>query len=238
MNNKHYLNGMILFMVCVFAGSVSHAMPSTETDIIFCNAMECFGSEESEQAFEAENDCIADECEYSVARVREQTDSLARSAPAYGFYRNQLCIADAACMDSVGDSAGIANPAWLGRVVRDFIEPLVNQEGQWRQRLRDCEGLPDIPGSGLYCQNLLAEYHIMNDLRDAVNSNGCGSEQDWDRIGELLNQCIAEGVEEDIILGFETMVELTAGAIVARERANVRNMCIAHRQDNGLNIEN
>ncbi len=218
-----------LFVYFMFIGN-SAAM--SEPEVEFCNAMTCFGTEEDKKAYEEEHNCIADKCDYAVTRVEQQTVNIDRDDRTYGFYRNQFCIADDACMDR----ASLDNSAWLSDVVFDFIEPLVNQEGRWQELLQECESLLPIFDS-LVCQSRLADYHINTDLQNSLNTNGCGTQEDWDRIGDLLRQCINEGVEEDVVLGFESVTSAYAGYVVAGERNEVRDACIAHRRSNGLNIE-
>lgn len=194
----------------------------------------CYASDAAKKKAEADGKCrAANKCEAAAQSVKEVLDKTPKTDPTYGFYRNQNCIADKSCSNAMLLDSG----KWLGNVVNDFIAPLVNDEGDWKAKKKECAELR-VAAKHLRCQNLMADYHINTDLQDSVNKNGCGTQKDWDQVGTWLKQCVQKGVEEDIVTGLQSAAALEAYAILALERAQVRNTCVAYRTQRGLKIEN
>lgn len=183
----------------------------------------CFISQAAKRAWEESNKCTfepnQDKCDAAVAKVENSTPQ--RSHPAYGFYRNQRCIAAAAC----NNRDQLDDPVWLEDVVDDFITPLVNKEGDWGAIIQQCESML-VPPAGLRCQNLMAEYHISVDLIGSLEENGCGTERDWDLIGEWLKSCIEAGIREDLPIGSD-IGGWYAKLVIASERQGVRDACLS-----------
>jgi hypothetical protein len=193
----------------------------------------CYASDAAKKKAEADGKCrAANKCEAAAQSVKEVLDKTPKTDPTYGFYRNQNCIADKSCSNAMLLDSG----KWLGNVVNDFIAPLVNEEGKWKDIKKKCEAII-LPPKGLQCQKLMADYHIGTDLQDSVNKNGCGSQKDWDQVGTWLKQCVQKGVEEDIATGLQGAASIGVYALLAFERAQVRNTCVAVRTKNGLKVE-
>lgn len=194
----------------------------------------CYANDAAKKKAEADGKCrAANKCEAAAQSVKDVLDKTPKTDPTYGFYRNQNCIADKSCSNAMLLDSG----KWLGNVVNDFISPLVNEQGEWKDIKKECaEMKPDL-GKGLRCQKMMADYHIGTDLQGAVNKNGCGSQKDWDQVGTWLKQCVQKGVEEDITRGLQSAAAIGAYALLAYERAQVRNTCVANRTKNGLKIE-
>lgn len=197
-----------------------------------CDVDICFANAVQKKQHEQANNCIVkNKCSYAVESVKQEFKKIEKSNPTYGFYRNQVCIADKAC----SSKKALDNASWLDDVVYDFITPLVDEEGEWKAKKKECAGL--MVAKGLRCQAIMAKYHIKDDLQTSVNKNGCGTEKDWDQIGTWLKACVDTGVKEDIVFGFETAGYSVAALILAWDRSAVRTACIADRKARGLNVE-
>ena len=194
----------------------------------------CYANEAAKKKAELEGKCRAEnKCEAAARSVKEVLDKTPKTDPTYGFYRNQNCIADKSCTNAMLLDSG----KWLGNVVNDFIAPLVKEEGEWKIIKKDCAEIKPDFGKALRCQKLMADYHIGTDLQSSVNKNGCGTQKDWDQVGVWLKQCVQKGVEEDIATGLQGAAAIGAYALLAYERAQVRNACVADRTKRGLKIE-
>lgn len=197
-----------------------------------CNEPVCFTNDVNKQQYEKANNCVVqNKCDYAVASVKQEFNKIPASNPTYGFYRNQVCIADKSC----ASKASLDNAGWLDNVVNDFITPLVKEEGKWKSIKAKC--LTYRHFAGLNCQDDMAKYHIKEDLQASVNKNGCGTEKDWDKIGAWLKACVDTGVKEDVVFGFESAGGWVASVILAWNRDAVRSACVTDRKARGLNIE-
>ena len=197
-----------------------------------CNESVCFIDEAGKKEYEKENTCLAqDNCDYAVSRVEHQFKNIPKTNPTYGFYRNQVCIADKAC----SNRSMLENKKWLTNVVQDFITPLVEEEGEWKAKKKECATLLLFPH--LNCQKIMARYHISEDLQNSVNRNGCGTLKDWDQVGIWLKACIEKGVQEDVAQGLQSTASAYASYVVAGERKKVRDTCIKYRSEHALPIE-
>jgi hypothetical protein len=206
---------------------------SVAEPIKLCDAFICFINDDAKSRFEHEENCTFSKCTYSVRGVKDALSKIKKTDPTYGFYRNQACIADKAC----GNKNTLDNSQWLDKVVYDFITPLVEEKGNWKAVKEKCESSSLPVGKGLFCQQSMAEYHISNDLQISVNKNGCGTEKDWDQIGEWLKECINAGVSEDVMNGLQGVGKAYAKYTVAKERDKVRNACIEDRVNRNLKAE-
>ena len=134
----------------------------------------CYASDAAKKKAEADGKYrAANKCEAAAISVKEVLDKTPKNDPTYGFYRNQNCIASKSCADAPLLDSG----KWLGNVVNDFIAPLVNEEGKWKDIKQQCADMTLDFGKNLRCQKMMADYHIVTDLQGSVNKNGCRSEE-------------------------------------------------------------
>lgn len=123
-------------------------------------------------------------------------------------------------------------PEWLTKVVPAFVDPFLSSTGEWKSVLENCRNTNSlVPDYGIrrLCEASMADYHIKADLQAALNSNGCGTNADWDEVGGYIGECVAEqngGVEA-----------VVAKHIVVSKRNDIRGNCVKHREKNGLPIE-
>jgi hypothetical protein len=191
----------------------------------------CYANEAAKRKAEAEGNCKAEsKCESSARKVKEVLKTIPKTDPTYGFYRNQDCVASKSC----ANSSQLDSSKWLDNVVFDFIKPLVDESGLWKEIKKSCN---DSFVTDFECQKRMADYHIKSDLQNSVNKNGCGTEKDWDQIGVTVEVCALKGIIDDVgeiaaLPGF-----LIAKPILVSARRSVRNSCIADRQSRGLKIE-
>lgn len=98
-----------------------------------CEETLCFVNEAGKKQYEKANDCkVQNKCAYAVDSVKLEFTKIPKSDPTYGFYRNQVCIADKAC----SNKRQLENAVWLDNVVYDFITPLVREGGVGKRRKR------------------------------------------------------------------------------------------------------
>lgn len=197
-----------------------------------CDEKICFANEALKKQHERLYDCLVkNKCSYAVDRVKKEYGKIPKSNPTYGFYRNQVCIADKACSNKTNlDSA-----KWLDDVVYDFIMPLVDEQGDWKLVKINCAKF--VLFAHLQCQQLMAENHITDDLQKSVNKNGCGTKKDWDQIGAWLKDCIEAGIKDDNVINPFDIAATYASYKIGKEREKVRDACIADRESRGLNVE-
>ena len=147
----------------------------------------CYANEAAKRKAEAEGNCKAEsKCESSARKVKEVLKTIPKTDPTYGFYRNQDCVASKSC----ADSSKLDSSPWLNNVVNDFIKPLVDESGDWKDIKASCNN-PFVLHA--ICQKRMAEYHIDTDLQNSVNKNGCGTDKDWDQIGVTVELCALKG---------------------------------------------
>jgi hypothetical protein len=157
-----------------------------------------------------------------------QNIKLAPGDPINGFIRNQTCIASASCSTNT-----ISDKPWINSVISDFVSPFTTQSGQWKQVEAACRTHTIL--APLRCEQAMANYHINQDLQNALDKDGCGTQADWDAIAQELNQCIAAGVNEDVpVLGFNQAANWEAAREVISMRNDVRSQCMQDRKAKGL----
>jgi hypothetical protein len=194
----------------------------------------CYASDAAKKKAEADGKCRAEsKCEAAARSVKEVLDKTPKTDPTYGFYRNQNCIASQSC----ASTAELDSSKWINNVVSDFIRPLVDETGDWKAKKKECAEMFPPLGKGLRCQNLMADYHINYDLKNSISKNGCGTEKDWDKVGDWLKTCVKKGIDEDVPYGLRSIAEDEANNILAYERSKLRTACIADRNKRGLKIE-
>ncbi|CAF1047911.1 unnamed protein product [Rotaria sordida] len=165
-----------------------------------------------------------------------------------GFIINQKCIAKQSCLEKNSLNSSI----WLDKVVAAFVDPFLKQTGDWPKKLQSCSTstynfadsttqmyyIPPQAITGMIladymarrlCESIMANYHINTDLQNSLNMNGCGTEHDWNKIGDYIKDCVK---------GQTSAVEgWVASSIVIYLRNTVRQNCITYRKSRGLPIE-
>ena len=133
-----------------------------------------------------------------------------------GFIRNQLCIAQQACLHQ----AEFNQPDWLERVIVRFIDPYTEQQHQWQQVIQHCQQRSPLnPLRDLLCQRDMARYHIFTDLRVSLTETGCSTDSDWLRLQGYITNCIDEA-------GYQQPLAAYIKNRVITYRNQVRSQCI------------
>ncbi len=138
------------------------------------------------------------------------------------FAENQACIAEQACQ------AKMEKPDWLNKVLPDFIKKWGDQTGDWPAVLEKCKNL-GVFFPKLRCADLMAQYHIQTDLSDTLKRIGCGTDEDFKNIGEIVKACS----DKNIAFPFN----LIAKSAVDRMRTEIRANCKAYRLKNKLPLD-
>lgn len=160
-------------------------------------------------------------------------DSAAATHPGVDvFVRQQSCIAKKSCLTKTD----LEDSSWLDSVVPDFIAPFAEQQGDWSGIIQQCDDLINnaiqlgntnmVNMARLKCANDAAKYHIQNDLLAALKTNGCGTENDWEKIAQQIIDCVKNN---DLLNWFPASV--IAKAQVVRERDEVRAQCLASQNN-------
>ncbi|PFH20737.1 hypothetical protein [Burkholderia sp. JKS000303] len=79
------------------------------------------------------------------------------------------------------------------------------------------------------CEARMARYHISRDLQSALNTTGCGTVNDWNRIGSIISTRV--GQANNVVAG------AFASGMVQYLRNNVRSQCVDYRQSHNLPVE-
>jgi hypothetical protein len=172
---------------------------------------------------------IAIPCTKAVAEMENEVERLKDDERINGFAILQLCIAEKSCTKK----RDLDNPSWLDNVLNAFVQPYIDKDGDWPNVIEECRNMYNsifLIDAKYRCQELMADYHISNDLQNALNEHGCGTEKDWDTIAEYIKSC----VDESDMNGF---YKLVAKVKVIGNRDSVREKCIEHRESLGLQIE-
>ena len=159
------------------------------------------------------------DCDEMVRRLKQL--KIANSDTRYGFYRNQTCIAEKSC----AARKDMEDKQWLNKVVPDFVNPLLGKRGEWPEKMRECKDEEKFPWGGFSCQSLMAKYHIEADLQNALNKNGCGTPNDWKKIGDVIEECIKLGNAEDVTKRFQSAADFIANKFVQSNRDDIRTNC-------------
>ncbi|CAF1519597.1 unnamed protein product [Rotaria sp. Silwood1] len=168
-------------------------------------------------------------CNKAVEDLVQEVENLKDDNIVNGFAINQLCIGQTACKTR----EKLENPSWFDNVLNTFVEPYIQRAGNWSSVIRKChDQWSVIPVVGKYrCQELMADYHIAQDLQNAVNRHGCGTQHDWDLVGEYIKDCVKKS---HIGVPFG---ETYAISEVIKNRNIVREKCKKVRKPLGLQIE-
>ncbi len=161
--------------------------------------------------------------------MKQELEKLKDDERMNGFANIQLCMAEKSCTDK----QNLDNPSWLDNVLNAFFQPFIEKNGEWHDVIDDCQKLANhwSPSDAIYqCQQLMANYHISHDLKNALNINGCGTQNDWDAIGEYLKSCVGQS---DINMLY---MDIAINKVI-EDRKFVRSQCIEDRELSGLQIE-
>jgi len=208
----------------------AHAAPASKPPC--CDFAGCFQNAAGAQSYESQHHCqLCNPCTQTVDKLKALP--LPAGDPTDGFTIIQTCIASTAC----GDKAKLNNPAWLDRVVPAFVTPFIQQSGDWPAVEKTCRDRPKwLPFRDLLCQSDMANYHIKNDLQNALDDNGCGTTADWTAVGNIITQCILAGYAS-YPPGIKQTFLGIANFIVQNKRNSVRGLCTAYRTKNHLPVD-
>lgn len=183
--------------------------------------------------------CAPQDCPYSedsgcgkgVADLQRVT--MSSSDPRRLFHLQQTCIAKGSCeirclMD---------NCQWMDYVVPAFVEPYLEKRAFWPLVEASCEAvnalIKDYKGgrwvASQECFATMGWYHVQVDLRDALEKFGCGSQKDWNMVGQRIIPCLM-GTQPENPRAYHQV----GGIFVHLARDRVRERCLTSRQKDGL----
>lgn len=173
-------------------------------------------------------------CGESVAELQATQKNLVD--PRRLFHTQQTCIAKKSCelrcqMD---------NCQWMDLVIPAFAKPYLDGDGGWPIVETNCGGMQGllsvVPGgkwiADRECFSSMGWYHVQVDLKSALEAHGCGTQKDWDLVGEQIAPCLLTTDP-----GYPNQYYEFGGVFVRLARERVRSQCLANRNYRGLPID-
>jgi hypothetical protein len=146
--------------------------------------------------------------------------------PTIHFHSNQACIAKASC----DLRCKMENCNWLKFVLRDFVNPYLQKNGDWSTIEARCRARKSNWFNDRLCAESMARHHIFNDLLPALVKHGCGSEADWKQVFGVIAHCSQRTFNGG-------MEKTLASAPVYLYRQLVRRTCTDARNASGLSTD-
>lgn len=163
-------------------------------------------------------------CDQAVAKLKQYSQP--PGDPLDSFVQTQTCIAQDAC----AAKSTLNHPPWLDKLVSDFVDPFLNTTLRWSQLIANCHHTLPFGYQTEYCQYIFARHHIKVDLQNALNQDGCGTDQDWQTLANIITSCLKKTRPFDPV-GVEIGNEF-----VQSWRDEVRQKCIAYRTGQHLPV--
>jgi len=136
--------------------------------------------------------------------------------PTTEFMDVQACIAKNGC----AQKDQFDNPDWLDQVLPKFVNALKNQTGVWPAVLAACDQISILnPLRKQICAAMMASNHIFVDLFSAMVQVGCGDDNDWQALEDIIKQClkkedpILSNIEAPITIGMRNAVHEACRAV-------------------------
>lgn len=183
------------------------------------------------------NDCLRypDNSGFGCGKSIAELEAEAKGAidPRRLFHAQQTCIAKKSCQLR----CQMDNCQWMDNVIPAFVDPYLGGDGLWPQIEASCAGIvvamAGLPGVGKWiadreCFSTMGWYHVQVDLRNALTQYGCGSQNDWDLVGEQIVPCLKETQP-----GYPQIYYEVGGIFVDSARERVRQQCRASRAASG-----
>jgi hypothetical protein len=164
------------------------------------------------------------ECTDGCSKAISSISQLPRNPadPLFLFNLNQTCIARQVC----AKREQLENPDWFERVIERFISEYIKQTGNWPEVIANCYPMVLFPLA--VCTDTMVKYHIGVDLYGAMLEEGCGTERDWNLIGEIiLSDCVRPAP-------VEAWLNAVAEWVLPIYRSEVRERCLRARTARGL----
>lgn len=173
-------------------------------------------------------------CGKSVAQLEQAAKP--SSDPRHLFHAQQSCIANKSCKLR----CEMDNCQWMDEVIPGFVDPYLGGSGRWPAVEASCGDVKNQLGSMLgakwivdrECFSSMGWYHVQVDLLGALQRSGCGSQRDWNLVGDQIAPCLKESQP-----GYPQAYYTMGGIFVHAAREAVRVQCIAKRFIQGLPID-
>ncbi|WP_421567598.1 hypothetical protein [Stenotrophomonas sp. PD6] len=173
-------------------------------------------------------------CGKSVAEL--EADTKGPIDPRRLFHAQQTCIAKKSCQLR----CQMDNCKWMELVIPAFVDPYLGGENLWPFVEGLCSNfvgtMADMGVIGKWiadreCFSTMGWYHVQVDLKNALTQYGCGSQNDWDLVGQQIVPCLRETQPHYPQLYYEM-----GGIFVQYARERVRQQCRANRPNGSLDI--
>jgi hypothetical protein len=169
-------------------------------------------------------------------QLQKQIDQLRENDLRALFLKTQKCIldglADGKCCVSAKE-----NSQWLDDVVEDFMRPLFDAlggapEAHWEEVFNNLTKAEEVIENETFVHKWLFELvaardmalaHINFDLKSSIETNGAGTDEDWECVGSVVSAC-----EKEFFNGLERLSGKVVGSFdttfdVAKLRDEMRN---------------
>lgn len=158
------------------------------------------------------------------------------SDPSNLFHNQQTCIA----MKSCELRCKMDNCRWMDKVIPGFTRPYLDGDGLWPQIETSCDsvriallGLPTGKWiADRQCFSTMGWYHVLVDLKNSLSQHGCGSQHDWDLVGQQIVPCLKETQP-----GYPQPYYRLGGYFVNSARERVRATCHTERSLRGQPLD-
>lgn len=173
-------------------------------------------------------------CGKSVADL--ENSAKGETDPRHLFHAQQTCIA----MKSCELRCQMENCRWMDNVIPDFTRPYLDGDGLWPQVEASCDGirialLGVTAGKWIadrQCFSTMGWYHVLVDLKGSLTKHGCGSQHDWNLVGQQIVPCLKETQP-----GYPQSYYRFGGFFVSLARDRVRTTCQERRSSQGLPLD-
>lgn len=173
-------------------------------------------------------------CGKAVAEL--QGAAMPSTDPRHLFHLQQTCIAKGSCEIR----CQMDNCQWMDHVIPAFVDPYLEKRGLWPFVEASCSAVNTLldgfnGGKWVANQECFASmgwYHVQVDLRGALEAFGCGSQRDWNMVGQRIVPCLMETQP-----GNPRAYHQVGGIFVHLARERVRQKCISSRQKDGLPVD-
>nr|WP_180165731.1 hypothetical protein [Stenotrophomonas sp. SbOxS2]NYT98485.1 hypothetical protein [Stenotrophomonas sp. SbOxS2] len=165
-------------------------------------------------------------CGKSIAQL--ETSTPAPSSPTYPFHVQQTCIARESC----ALRCDMDNCKWMDNVIPGFVDPYLKKQNSWQPIETSCTAnmmrlKAKFGGNWVAkqeCFALMGWYHVVTDLRNSLVVHGCGSQRDWNLVGERIEPCLRETQP-----GFPEVYYKFGSTLISAVRGEIRTLCEAER---------
>lgn len=128
---------------------------------------------------------LKQQCEIAISRL--QSEMPPENSAIFAFHRNQTCIA----IKGFAQIDKFENPDWFAKIMVDFVNAYLDKTDEWRNLIEKCNNRKIFRALKFFlAQREMAFYHIKHDLPNSLMKFGCGTDNDWAQLEDVIKSCI------------------------------------------------